>query len=347
MAATGLENANLAFGLVLVAGLSTAVGAIAVYFQQVVKLASKPVLAAGLGFSAGIMLYVSFIEIFVKSHEAFAADGSMSEKTAYYAGTACLFSGMVLMRLIAMMVHKLDSKYHCHGEDHTGDASLSEGGVIRSIVDIDMLAAGTLPAPPEATASSPQEMHTDGGDAHPAASPAAGQTKSPSQAKESEAKDAANRKLMSMGVKTAVAIAIHNFPEGLATFVATLADPVVGITLAVAIAIHNIPEGLCVALPVYYATGSRHKGFLWALLSGLSEPIGAILGWALLKGTGEDLSQIVYGMLFGIVSGMMIMIVVMELAPTGYRYDPQDKVFSLSVALGMAVMASSLCLFMS
>merc|ERR1740139_1216639 len=150
---------------------------------------------------------------------------------------------------------------------------------------------------------------------------------------------------MKMGLNTAVAIGIHNFPEGLATFVATLVDPAVGATLAVAIAIHNIPEGLCVALPIYYATGSRMKGFMWALLSGLSEPAGALIGWAIIKSTGQDMNQLVYGILFGLVAGMMIMIVILELLPTAYRYDPTDRFVTNSVALGMAVMAASLCLF--
>ena len=150
-----------------------------------------------------------------------------------------------------------------------------------------------------------------------------------------------------MGLNTAVAISIHNFPEGLATFVATLADPAIGATLAVAIAIHNVPEGLCVALPIYYATGSRMKGFLYAFLSGISEPIGALIGYIIIKSSGEDMNQLVYGILFGVVAGMMIMIVLLELIPTAYRYDPKDRVVTNSMVCGMAVMASSLCLFMA
>merc|ERR1719492_294328 len=115
-----------------------------------------------------------------------------------------------------------------------------------------------------------------------------------------------------MGVKTAVAIAIHNFPEGLATFVATLDNTAVGATLAIAIAIHNIPEGLCVALPIYYASGGtlrgRLKAFLWGLLSGLSEPVGALIGYGIIRATGSDMNQTVYGVLFGLVAGMMVMI---------------------------------------
>jgi len=148
-----------------------------------------------------------------------------------------------------------------------------------------------------------------------------------------------------MGLNTALAIALHNFPEGLATFVATLADPAVGVTLAIAIAIHNIPEGLCVAMPIYYATHNRHMAFLWGILSGVSEPIGALVGYAIIKSTGDDMNQLVYGILFGMVGGMMVAIVIYELLPTGQRYDPQNKVLGNSVVVGMMVMAASLVMF--
>lgn len=122
------------------------------------------------------------------------------------------------------------------------------------------------------------------------------------------------RALTKMSLLTGLAIAIHNFPEGLATFVATLADSSVGISVAIAIALHNIPEGICVAMPVYYATGSRWKGFLWAFLSGLSEPIGALIGWAILADRMDDTA---YGVIFGMVGGMMVFIALRELLPTG------------------------------
>lgn len=152
-----------------------------------------------------------------------------------------------------------------------------------------------------------------------------------------------DEKLVRMGLMTAVAIGIHNFPEGLATFVAALSDPSVGLALAIAIAIHNIPEGLCVAIPVYYATGNRWKAFGWALLSGVSEPIGAGLGWLILK---DIMSELVYGILFGVVAGMMVNITIHELIPTAVRYDPADKVTTNSIIVGMAVMAVSLTLFL-
>ena len=153
---------------------------------------------------------------------------------------------------------------------------------------------------------------------------------------------AEHKKLMRMSLNTALAIGLHNFPEGLATFVAALNDPSVGAVLAVAIAIHNIPEGLCVAMPIYYATGDKFKAFGWAILSGVAEPIAAVLGWAVLDSSFSDQS---YGIVFGLVAGMMVIISVRELLPTAHRYDPDDSVVTYSFVVGMAVMAVSLILF--
>ena len=147
---------------------------------------------------------------------------------------------------------------------------------------------------------------------------------------------------MTMGLKTALAIGLHNFPEGLATFVATLADPKIGMVLAVAIAIHNIPEGVCVSVPIYYATGDRWKAFRWAFYSGLSEPVAALFGWVVLAAV---MSDFIYGVLFGLVAGMMVNICVKELLPTAHRYDPEDTVATNCFLAGMAVMSASLVLF--
>ena len=152
-----------------------------------------------------------------------------------------------------------------------------------------------------------------------------------------------NKQLIRMGINTALAIGLHNFPEGLATFVAALNDPGVGAVLAIAIGIHNIPEGLCVALPIYYATGNRWKAFLWACLSGVSEPIAALLGWAVLA---NSFTHQTYAILFGLVAGMMVVISVRELLPTAHRYDPEDTVVTFSFIGGMAIMALSLILFL-
>ena len=131
--------------------------------------------------------------------------------------------------------------------------------------------------------------------------------------------------------------------QGLATFIAALANPSLGVTLCVAIALHNIPEGVAVALPVYYATRSRKKAFMWAFLSGVSEPIGALLGWLVLK---DAMGPAVYGVMFGMVAGMMVYVCIRELLPTALRYDAQDRFVTACFMGGAFAMAMSLVLFL-
>jgi ZIP family zinc transporter len=150
-------------------------------------------------------------------------------------------------------------------------------------------------------------------------------------------------RLKRMGILTGLAIALHNFPEGLATFVATLSDPAFGGALALAIALHNIPEGICVSMPVYYATGSRIKAFLWAFLSGVSEPLGALLGWLILQNL---FGPIVYGISFGMISGMMVYISLKELLPTAHKFDKTNGILTtVFLVIGMVIMSLSLVLF--
>ena len=175
-----------------------------------------------------------------------------------------------------------------------------------------------------------------------------------------------------MGIKTAFAIAFHNFPEGLATFVSYTSDPWAGVSLAIAskfffglsrfylhvrftnthhlcsslfniqtVAFHNIPEGLCVALPIYYSSGSRWKGFGYAALSALSEPLGAFFGWIVLAAA---MTETAYAVLFATVGGMMVMISITELLPTAYKYDPSGKIVAYSFLFGMMFMSISLVL---
>jgi ZIP family zinc transporter len=150
-----------------------------------------------------------------------------------------------------------------------------------------------------------------------------------------------------MGLFTALAIGIHNFPEGLATFLAALQDPSLGVAIAVAVALHNIPEGISVSVPIFYATGNRRKAFLYSFLSGLSEPVGAILAYLGLRFTvGTENGVIppeVMGILFGGVAGIMVYISLDELLPTSRAYGKgHDSLFGL--VAGMLVMALSLLL---
>jgi ZIP family zinc transporter len=156
-----------------------------------------------------------------------------------------------------------------------------------------------------------------------------------------ETADTGKRKLMRMGLFSALAIGIHNFPEGLATFMGALADPALGISIAVAIAIHNIPEGLAVSVPIFYATGSRVKAFVASFTSGLSEPVGALLGYFLLRSFFNDAMM---GLVFGCVAGIMVYISLDELLPTAEEYG-EHHIAILGLIGGMAVMAVSLLMF--
>jgi ZIP family zinc transporter len=143
-----------------------------------------------------------------------------------------------------------------------------------------------------------------------------------------------------VGFMTAIAITAHNFPEGLATFFATLENPHVGMPLAIAIAIHNIPEGISIAVPIYFATNSRACAFGACLLSGLAEPVGAILGYLLLA---PYLSEAVFGAVFGVISGVMVFLALDELLPAAKKYaSGHETVYGL--VLGMATLAVSLIL---
>eukprot|EP00592_Proboscia_alata_P006354 CAMPEP_0194352520 /NCGR_PEP_ID=MMETSP0174-20130528/938_1 /TAXON_ID=216777 /ORGANISM="Proboscia alata, Strain PI-D3" /LENGTH=366 /DNA_ID=CAMNT_0039120629 /DNA_START=88 /DNA_END=1188 /DNA_ORIENTATION=+ len=356
-------DAAFAFALVCAAGGATGLGASVVFFPSLVKLASKRVLASSLGFSAGVMLYVSFVEIFLKSVGSFEREGRRPENTAHIYGTLCFFLGCFIMVLLDIMVKKIGG--YSHGHETSGEATndlkievtqeaphcvgcstdpigdlkgwhekaQAEEERKRAMDTVTVSKASSKPEGDECAGFDDVEDVEDN-------SKASIVVGTPKTVDDYEAKN--NAKLVRMGMNTAIAIALHNFPEGLATFVATLADPNVGAVLAIAIGIHNVPEGLCVALPIYYATGNRRKAFLWGVLSGLSEPVAALLGWAILA---NHFTDDVYAVMFGVVAGMMVVISLKELIPTAHRYDPQDTVVTYSAIVGMAVMSLSLCMF--
>ena len=296
------ENVGVAFAMVIIAGMCTGIGASLVLFGKIVNVANKTFLAGALGVSAGVMMYVSFIEIFQKSLTGFhkaGVSGDMTSGLVYVSTTLCFFGGILIMMALDKLVHWL-------GGNLTTHQSNNQSNPIGLVTENDTKTAESS----DIEADEPIETNDE--------------------------------KLTKMGIMTALAIGLHNFPEGIATFVVTLEDPKVGAALAVAIGIHNIPEGLCVAIPIYYATGSRSKALCWALLSGISEPIGALIAYLILM---DHLGPMTFGIVFGLVGGMMCYICLHELIPTAYRYDPEDKVTTLSIILGMVIMATSLVLF--
>jgi zinc transporter, ZIP family len=365
-------NVGVAFALVAGAGAATAIGAAVVFFPSLVKLASRRILAGSLGLSAGVMTYVSFVEILQKALVSFGNAGH-SDDIAYCYATVCFFGGVVFMLLIDFVVKCLSGhhghEHHHHEtepvEDIENESCVSEDVMephcvccsddpVRELDELQKMAVIVQHEQDEhnkvTAVQSECEEHNEStdvtvmplGDSNIVENV---QQEDVENVKKSSVEDRAsveNRRLIHMGINTAVAIGLHNFPEGLATFVAALNDARVGGVLAVAIGIHNIPEGLCVALPIYYATGNRRKAFLWALVSGLSEPLAALLGWAVLA---NSFSDTIYAVLFGVVAGMMVIISTKELLPTAHRYDPDDTVVTFSFIGGMCIMALSLVLF--
>lgn len=374
MVATG--NVGLAFGLVIAAGLSTTLGAAVVFCAS---LARPKLLAVSLGFAAGVMIYVSFGEIFLRKATGGFQDVGYTEDEAYRYATFCFFGGMVVIALLDQIVHLVASfaqKRSLANANHgVSTANLLED-VQSSGLHQDCCAQQTgEKAPSQQNMSGNGCAEEESGNdleecshrdketasAEPigvcevdaekdALQVAAVQEQAAQQGSTSRQAPAVveimqknhhNFALKKMGILTGLAIFIHNFPEGLATFVGALADTRVGVGIAVAIAMHNIPEGICVAMPIYYATGSKWKGFLWAFLSGVSEPVGGLMGFLVLTGN-QDLA---FAIVFGLVAGMMIYISIKELIPTALKYDPDDKVVTTSVIAGMVVMAGSLLLF--
>lgn len=269
-----MDNHQLlfAFGLTLFAGLSTGVGSALAFFA---KKTDTRFLAGALGFSAGVMIYVSTIEIFAKAK--LTLEAALGSANGYRTTTLAFFGGMALIALIDQLVPSADN-----------------------------------PHEPKDPVETPREI-------------AASQ----------------DQKLLRMSLFSALAIAIHNFPEGLATFTGALKDPALGISIAAAIAIHNIPEGIAVSVPLYYATGNKAKAFGLSFLSGLSEPLGALIGYLLLLPFFND---VVFGVLFAAVAGIMVFISLDELLPTAEKYG-NHHVSIFGLIAGMAVMALSLLLF--
>ena len=133
-------------------------------------------------------------------------------------------------------------------------------------------------------------------------------------------------------------MAIHNFPEGFATFTATVYDPAIGVTLATAIAVHNIPEGIAVSVPIYYATKSKRKAFYISFLSGLAEPIGALIGFLIFR---TVFNEALFGISFAFCAGIMVYVALNELLPVAKEYgEPSDTI--IGVTIGMIIMAISL-----
>jgi len=262
------QNLLIPLLLTLGAGLATGIGSALAFFA---KRTNKRLLSFSLGLSGGVMIYVSFVELFRQADSALSAE--WGARMGMLLTAASFFGGILLIGIIDRLVPSVENPHEAHRVE---------------------------------------EMRMEPRNPH----------------------------LMRTGVMTALAIAIHNLPEGIATFTAAVDDLTLGVAIAAAIAIHNIPEGIAVSIPVFYATGSRRKAFLYSLLSGLAEPAGAVLAWLVLL---PFMSPTLMGCILAGVAGIMVFISIDELLPAAREYgEAHTSIYG--VVVGMAVMAASLIL---
>ena len=264
-----MNNVTLALLLSLAAGLSTGIGSLITLFS---KGKNANFLAVSLGFSAGVMVYVSLVELLHNSQGILSeALGDISGKAVAALG---FFAGMALAALIDKVLPH---------DDNPHESGHSNADHYKPLYNTE-------------------------------------------------------RKLMRTGLITTIAIAVHNFPEGIATFVSSLNGLSVALPVLLAIALHNIPEGISVSVPIYYATGSKTKAVLLSFASGLAEPLGAVISYLILM---PFLNDTVYGVIFALVAGIMVFISIDELLPAAREYGG-DHLSIYGMVSGMAVMAISL-----
>ena len=257
----------LAFILTAIAGLSTGIGSL---IAILTKHTNKNFLCAALGFSAGIMIYVSFMEMMPQAKSELVT--VFGEKLGVLYLIIAFFCGMGFINLIDFVI--------------------------------------------------PESIN-------------------PHEAQSIEDMGKKDQSLKRTGIVVAISIAIHNFPEGIATFTSALGSLDVAIPIVIAIAIHNIPEGIAVAVPIYHATGSRRKAFWYSFLSGLAEPFGALIAYFFLM---QFWTPAMNGIILAAVSGIMVFISLDELLPSAEKYG-KHHISIMGVVLGMLVMALSLFLF--
>lgn len=343
-------NVGLAFGIVTAAGLSTTIGAALAFVMPYSRSAKNLFLAACLAIAAGVMIYVSFVEIFAAKAVGEFEKCFTEEDAgfAYLYATLCFFAGMAITWLFDRALHALQHAFTSKRAPEAQKGTAQDNGAIDKLnysnsADTSSGAAAADIDKIESQVDNQTKQNGGAIDEAVEVDPVVGHGGHLIASLYDESADNQDSSaLIRMGIFAGVALAFHNFPEGLATFVSVLEDPSVGASVAIAIAIHNIPEGVCVAMPIYYATGSRMKAFFWATLSGMTELAGALLGYIVLKSV---ITPQIYAVLFGIVGGMMVYISLKELIPTAHRYDPDDQVTSFGIVIGMLIMAASLVLF--
>lgn len=267
--------------LTLIAGAATGAGGALILFRQ--KLSSN-FLAAALGLSAGVMIFISLAELYPEAQAAIEASDAVRNGKTWV--LLSFFTGMGIITLIDFLIPEYENPHEATG------------------LSLDARTAAT------------DMIHRNG---------------------------RSLQSLQKLGIMSALAIAIHNFPEGMATFIGAMNDSQTGAGITFAIAIHNIPEGIAVAIPIYYATRSRAKALLYATVSGLTEPAGAAVCYGLASAFGIRITDgsPAFPLILAAVAGIMIYISLDELLPTAEKYG-KHHVAIAGVVSGMAIMGISL-----
>ncbi|KDO29204.1 hypothetical protein SPRG_19877 [Saprolegnia parasitica CBS 223.65] len=337
-----LTNAIIwsAIGMSFVGGMATTLSVLVISIPRLNFMAGDKALAMTFALSAGVMLFISLVDLFNESiisfRNAWAVGGSegvdpelieqglappgtvapVCDPTcvgyAWLATTGCFYGGIAIILLLEIIVHRVFD-YHTkdlatlgtHGHDHQDEHELMAGAV-------------------EVRTPTGKEVADDG-------------TPLSSEPDDAENGEAKKSELRRAGILTGIAIAIHNFPEGIALFVASLQGLKTGLVLAIGITLHNFPEGVAIAAPVYYATNSKKQAFFWTALSGIAQPCGAFIGWATVSG---GVTPLLSATLYGFVSGMLVCITMKELVPGAFKFGGHR--FLASFALGVGIMAISL-----
>ncbi len=263
----------IALGLSLFAGLSTAIGGLIVCCA---KKTSTKVMSFALGLSAGVMIYLSFVEML--NTAIIQLGEQFGQSKGYIYALLAFFGGILVTAVIDRLVPLKQNPHELRGVRHFNGCD--ENDV-------------------------PRKDH---------------------------------KHLVRLGLLMVIVIGLHNFPEGFATFTASLKDISIGISIAIAIAIHNIPEGISIAMPIYCGTKNRRKAFLYSLIAGLAEPAGALIGFLVLA---PFMSDTVLSLVFSAVAGIMVFISVDELLPAAQKYG-HHHLSIYGLMLGMLVMAISL-----
>lgn len=249
-----------------IAGMATCVGALIGFF---VKRTDKRAISFSLGFSAGLMIYISLAEILYHARSDISQTMGIEKGTLI--ATMVFFGGILLTALLDKAIGRIVHRHEYSSVDEVSPKS-----------------------------------HV--------------------------------RKMAHAGIMTAIALALHNFPEGVAVFISSINDPKVGLSIAIAIALHNIPEGIAIAVPIYYATRSKMKAFGYAFIAGLIQPVGALAAYLILL---PFITPVLLSCTYALVAGIMIYISFIELLPNAYRMEESSST-NAGLFAGMAVMAIAL-----